>query len=56
MINKYPFHLILKYNINVDAEVPLMCPGSPALICETSSVTVVSVVMRRESLLDDEDD
>ena len=42
--------------ITEDAEVPLMCPGSPALICETSSVTVVSVVMRRESLLDDEDD
>ena len=39
-----------------EVEVPLMCPGSPALICETSSVTVVSVVMRRESLLDDEDD
>ena len=38
-----------------DAEIPLMCPGSPALLCETSSVTVVSVVMRRESLLDDED-
>ena len=41
--------------ITEDAEVPLMCPGSPALICETSSVTVVSVVMRRESLLDDDD-
>ena len=39
-----------------DAEIPLMRPGSPALMCETSSVTVVSVVMRRESLLDDEDD
>ena len=39
-----------------DAVVPLMRPGSPALICDTSSVTVVSVVMRRESLLDDEDD
>ena len=39
-----------------DAVVPLMCPGSPALICNTSSVSVVSVVMRRESLLDDEDD
>ena len=39
-----------------DAEVLLMYPGSPALVCETSSMTVVSVVMRRESLLDDEDD
>ena len=39
-----------------DTKVPLIHPGSPALICETSSVTVVSVVMRRESLLDDEDD
>ena len=39
-----------------DTEIPLVHPGSPALICETSSVTVVSVVMRRESLLDDEDD
>ena len=39
-----------------EVEVPLMCPGSPALICETSSVTVVSVVMRRESLLDNKDD
>ena len=39
-----------------DAVVPLMRSGSPALICETSSVSVVSVVMRRESLLDDEDD
>ena len=42
--------------ITEDAEVSLLRPGSPALICETSSVTVVSVVMRRESLLDDEDD
>ena len=39
-----------------DAVIPLMRPGSPALICNTSSVSVVSVVMRRESLLDDEDD
>ena len=39
-----------------DVEVPLMRPGSPALICETNSVTVVSVVMRRESLLNNEDD
>ena len=29
-----------------DAEVPLMCPGSPAVIYETSSVSVVSVVIR----------
>ena len=42
--------------ITEDAEIPLMRPGSPALTCETSSVTVVSIVMRRESLLDDEDD
>ena len=39
-----------------DTKVLLISSGSPALICETSSVTVVSVVMRRESLLDDEDD
>ena len=42
--------------ITDDAEIPLMHPGSPVLLCETSSVSVVSVVMRRESLLDDEDD
>ena len=42
--------------ITDDAEIPLIRPGSPALSCETSSVSVVSVVMRRESLLDDEDD
>ena len=42
--------------ITDDTEIPLMLPGSPALSCETSSVSVVSVVMRRESLLDDEDD
>ena len=39
-----------------DAVISLMRPGSPALICNTSSVSVVSVVIRRESLLDDEDD
>ena len=39
-----------------ETEVPLMCPGSPALICKTSSVSVVSVVMKRESLLFDEND
>ena len=39
-----------------DAEVPLICPGSPALVCKTSSVSVVSVVMKRESLLFDEND
>ena len=39
-----------------DTEIPLMPPGSPAYICETSSVSVVSVVMRRESLLFNEDD
>ena len=38
------------------AEVPLIRPGSPAVTCETSSVSVVSVKMRRESLLFDEDD
>ena len=38
-----------------DAVIPLMHPGSPALICDTSSMTVVSVVMRRESLLDDDE-
>ena len=42
--------------ITDNAEVPLMYPRSPALICETSLVTVVSVVTRQESLLDDEDD
>ena len=42
--------------ITDDAEIPLIHPGSPVLLCETSSVSVVSVVMRRESLLDDEDD
>ena len=39
-----------------DAEDSLLRSGSPALICESSSVTVVSVLMSRESLLDDEDD
>ena len=43
-------------SITKDAEIPLMHPGSPALICETSSVTVVSVVMRQDSLVDDEGD
>ena len=38
------------------AEVALMRPGSPSFTCETSSVSVVSVKMRRESLLFDEDD
>ena len=36
-----------------DEEHTLIVPGSPSIICETSSVTVV---MRRESLLFDEDD
>ena len=60
---KQPFAKIMRVfkklpsdHITDDAEIPLMRPGSPALICETSSVSVVSVVMRRESLLDDEDD
>ena len=39
-----------------DAEVHLMRPGSPAIICEINSVSVVSAVMRQESLLDDEDE
>ena len=39
-----------------DAEVPLMRPGSPAVVCETSSVSVVSVEMTREPLIFDEDD
>ena len=39
-----------------DAEIALMPPGSPSIICETSSVSVVSVKMRRESLIFDEDD
>ena len=34
-------------------ELPSIYPGSPAVICETTSV---SVVMRRESLLDDTND
>ena len=39
-----------------DAEIALMHPGSPSFICETSSVSVVSVEMPREPLLFDEDD
>ena len=39
-----------------DAEIALMLPGSPSFICETSSVSVVSVEMPREPLLFDEDD
>ena len=39
-----------------DAEVPLMRPGSPAVVCITSSVSVVSVEMTREPLIFDEDD
>ena len=39
-----------------DAEIALMRPGSPSFICETSSVSVVSVEMPREPLLFDEDD
>ena len=39
-----------------DAEIALMPPGSPSIICETNSVSVVSVKMRRESLIFDEDD
>ena len=31
--------------ITEGAVVSLICPGSPALICETSSISVVSVVM-----------
>ena len=39
-----------------DTEIPLIRPGSASIICETSSVSVVSVKMRQESLLFDEDD
>ena len=39
-----------------DTEIGLMRLGSPADVCETSSVSMVSVEMRRESLLFDEDD
>ena len=39
-----------------DAEVPLMCSGSPAVVYKTGSVSLVSVVMRWESLLFDEND
>ena len=42
--------------ISNDEERPLIRPGSPAIVCETSSVSVVSVLRRRESLLADEDD
>ena len=38
-----------------NTELDLMPPGSPSIICETSSVSVVSIEMRRESLLFDED-
>ena len=37
-------------------EIAFIPPGSPSFICEASSVSVVSVKMRRESLLFDEDD
>ena len=39
-----------------DTENGLMRPGSPAVACETSSVSVVSVEMTREPLIFDEDD
>ena len=39
-----------------DMEHPLIRPGSPSVECTTTSVSVVSVEMRRESLLFDEDD
>ena len=39
-----------------DAEIALMPPESPSIICETSLVSMVSVKMRRESLIFDEDD
>ena len=37
-----------------DTEFALITPGTPAAICETSTVSVVSVEMRQESLLFDE--
>ena len=59
---KRPFSKILRVFkklprdfIAEDAEIPLMRSGSPALMCETSSVTVVSVVRCRESLLYEDD-
>ena len=39
-----------------DAEVPLMCSGSPGVVYKTSSVSLVSVVMIWEPLLFDEND
>ena len=39
-----------------DTEIALMCPGSPSIVCEPSSMSVVSVEMRHELILFDEDD
>ena len=39
-----------------DTEIALMRPGSPSIICETSSVSVISIEMRHEALLFDKDD
>ena len=44
----------IPHPITDGTDVPLTCPGSPALICETSSVSVVSLAMRRETLLFDD--
>ena len=39
-----------------NTEIFLMCPGSPTVVCETRSVSMVSVEMTEEPLLFDEDD
>ena len=39
-----------------DIEHPPSRSGSPAVVCSTTSVSVVSVEMKRESLLFDKDD
>ena len=36
----------IPHPITDGTDVPLTCPKSPALICETSSVSVVSLAMR----------
>ena len=51
-ITKINITAILGINVNIS----LATVGNKDLVCETGSMTVVSVVMRRESLLDDEDD
>ena len=39
-----------------DIEDPPSSPGSPAVVCNTTSVSVVSVEMRRETLLFNKND